>query len=219
MVKGANNRKVFLSILVSKIRAAQTAGILRVAINGVDGSGKTRLADELAALLVAKGANIIRASIDGFHNPRALRYAKGKNSPEGFYRDSFDYEAFQTQLLKPLSEGGSHFYKTAIFDHISDSKIETPPILAVPPAILLVDGIFLFTDELKNYFDLKIFLDLPFEISYARMAARDASSPNPNALENKRYLQGQKLYFAECNPQQQADILIDYSDLNRPIIS
>lgn len=213
-----SERKVFLATLVDRILAAQNDGVLRVAINGVDGSGKTRLADELTPLLLAKNAHVIRASIDGFHNPRAVRYAKGKNSPEGFYRDSFDFDAFQNLLLKPLGQEGTHLYKSAAFNHVTDVTVEMDYIKAETPTILLVDGIFLFHPKLRGYFDLKIFLDVPFETSYARMAVRDGSPIDPNAPENKRYLDGQKLYFAECEPQQLADILIDYADLARPLI-
>jgi len=49
------------------------------------------LADVLAAPLARLGRPVIRASIDGFHNPGAIRYARGKFSPEGYYFDSFDY--------------------------------------------------------------------------------------------------------------------------------
>lgn len=213
-----SERDVFLAALLDRILAAQTDGILRVAINGVDGSGKTRLADELTPLLQAKSSNVIRASIDGFHNPRAVRYAKGKTSSEGFYRDSFNVLAFEELLLKPLSHGGNLCYKNTCFDHVTDSNVEMDFIKAETPAILLVDGIFLFQPKLRGYFDLKIFLDVPFETSYARMAVRDGSPIDPNAPENKRYLDGQKLYIEECKPQQQADILIDYSDLARPVI-
>lgn len=218
MVKQGNQRDEFLAQLTDKILAAQNDKILRVAINGVDGSGKTRLADEIALLLMAQGAHVIRASIDGFHNPRIMRYAKGRNSPEGFYHDSFNISQFKSALLDPLSPNGNLAYRTVTFDHVTDNPIDMPVQKAQTSAILLVDGIFLFTNELKGYFDLKIFLDVPFEVSYARMAVRDGTPPNPNAAENMRYLDGQKLYFAQCNPQQQADILIDYSDLESPVI-
>ena len=212
------DRDRFLAQLVGHILSAQSGGILRVAINGVDGGGKTRLADELALLLKAKGANVIRASIDGFHNPRKVRYARGKTSPQGFYEDSFNFELFQDLLLKPLSHGDDLSFKHAAFDHVTDQKVEMPFTQAKPPAILLVDGIFLFHEKLRDYFDLKIYLDVPFEISCARMAKRDGSPTDPNAAENKRYVDGQKLYISACTPRQQADILIDYSDFSRPHI-
>ena len=57
-----------------------------VGIDGVDGAGKTTLADDLAQRLALEGRQLIRASIDDFHRPRELRYRRGRDSPEGFYQ-------------------------------------------------------------------------------------------------------------------------------------
>lgn len=56
---------------------------VRVAIDGPDAAGKTMLADA--------GRQIVRASIDGFHRPRAERYRQGPLSPAGYYEDSLDH--------------------------------------------------------------------------------------------------------------------------------
>ena len=81
---------------------------IRVAIDGVDAAGKTTLADELAGPIRTRGRAVIRASVDGFHNPRHFRYRLGADSPEGYYRDSFDYETLKAVLLDPLgARGGS----------------------------------------------------------------------------------------------------------------
>ena len=75
---------------------------LRIALDGRDGAGKTRLADELIQPLRSRGREVIRASVDGFHNPRALRYLRGRYSPEGYFRDSFNYDALREFILEPL---------------------------------------------------------------------------------------------------------------------
>ena len=76
-----------------------------VAIDGFDGAGKTVLAQELVALVLARGARpAINVSIDGFHHPRAQRYATGRG-PESFYRASYDYEAFRRCVVTPLRTG------------------------------------------------------------------------------------------------------------------
>ena len=60
-------------ILVSRPHSSP----LRVAIDGIDAAGKTTLADKLAPLIEAQGRPVIRASIDGFHRLRSLRYRPG----------------------------------------------------------------------------------------------------------------------------------------------
>ncbi|HEY9010107.1 MAG TPA: uridine kinase, partial [Devosia sp.] len=163
----------FLAALADRIVERHIQSILRVGVDGVDGAGKTSLADKLAAVLEARGKHVIRASIDGFHNPRSVRYAKGKDSPEGFYRDSFDLAAFRRELLDPLGPGGSGRHRRVHFDHRTDSAVASPIEHADRSAVLLVDGIFLHRPELRSCWDLSIFLDVPFAESYRRMAVRD----------------------------------------------
>ncbi len=93
-----SGRGAVLDELAAVICEIQLTHPVRVAINGVDGAGKTRFADELFAPCLKSGREIIRASIDGFHNPRSIRYARGKLSPEGYFRDSFDNDALINSL-------------------------------------------------------------------------------------------------------------------------
>ncbi|MGH3012932.1 MAG: hypothetical protein ACRDMY_14000 [Gaiellaceae bacterium] len=85
---------------------------VRVAVDGVGAAGKTTLADELRPLLERRGRPVLRATIDGFHRPCSERHRRGPTSPEGYYRDSFDYEALRRELLEPLGPGGSRLYRT-----------------------------------------------------------------------------------------------------------
>lgn len=88
--------------------AAQIAplqGRVIVAIDGIDGSGKTTFADELAPVLARRGRPVVRASVDGFHNSKAVRYQRGKCDPEGFFLDSYNYEALKRFLLDPFRQG------------------------------------------------------------------------------------------------------------------
>jgi uridine kinase len=39
------------------------------------------------------------------------------------------------------------------------------------------------------------------------------------AVENRRYVEGQRLYLRECNPEAIASIVVDNSDLARPVIT
>jgi hypothetical protein len=78
-----NKRRALIAVIAARIAALSPGTFLRIAIDGVDGAGKTTFADELAFALLKSGRPIIRASTDDFHNPRAARYRRGKRSPEG----------------------------------------------------------------------------------------------------------------------------------------
>ncbi|MEO8685725.1 MAG: uridine kinase, partial [Devosia sp.] len=76
--------------------------------------------------------------IDGFHNPKAVRHAKGRASPEGFYRDSFNVDLFRTALLDPLAPGGDRHYRAAAYDHRTDSAVNASVQVAPTNAVLIV---------------------------------------------------------------------------------
>lgn len=192
--------------------------IVRFAIDGVDGAGKTSFANELADVLCDFGRPVIRASVDSFHNPRAVRYARGRQSPIGFYEDSYNYALLKRYLLDPLSPGGSGRYCIAAFDHVTDSAVPLVGRTALPNSILLLDGIFLHRPELRAYWDASIFLRVDFTMSAARSAGRDGTSPDPSAESNRRYVEGQRIYLSECAPEKHATMVIDNNDLAAPFV-
>lgn len=192
---------------------------IRVAVDGVDGAGKSVFADHLAIQLKAAGRPVIRASVDAFHRPRADRYRRGKTSPVGYWLDSFDYTQLRGALLDPLSPGGSRRYRTAVHDLVTDGRLEEPWRTADPGAVLVLDGVFLHRDELCRYWDFSIFLDVPFSETAQRMASRDGTNPDPEHPSMARYVQGQRLYLTSCTPAHRAHVVIDNSDWNHPVIT
>jgi uridine kinase len=196
---------------------------LRVAIDGVDAAGKTRLADGLVPFIEACNRSVIRASVDGFHNPRALRYRLGAASPEGYYRDSFDHTAILRELLIPLGPGGNRRYRRSVFDYREDAPTQEPEQEAPLNAVLLFDGVFLLRPELIQSWDFSIFLEVDFSVSVPRAVQRDiltsGGEANPRRLQYEcRYVPGQQLYFAEAHPRENASIIVDNNDFQNPII-
>jgi len=190
----------------------------RVAIDGTDGAGKTCFAAELAYELMRRGRAVIRASVDDFHHPRAVRYRRGRDSPEGFFMDSYDYDALERELLDPFGPAGRGRFRRAIHDVESDEAIEDNDEIVPPGAILLLEGIFLHRDELYRYWDASIYLDVPAAVSIPRGARRGFGSPDPDDPHNRRYIEGQRLYRERCDPASRASIVIDNARLDEPRI-
>jgi uridine kinase len=213
-----SQRQRVLQHVADRILALPSDHVVMAGIDGVDGAGKTTFADELAVVLRSAHRAIIRAGTDGFHNPRAVRYRRGRGSPEGYFEDSYDYAGLEAALLHPLSPGGSGRYRTAIFDHRTDAAAVTPVLQASPDAILVFDGIFLHRPELREHWDFSVYLKTDFAVSVARCAERDGASPNPADATNHRYVEGQRLYLRSCSPWARASLVIDNNDLAAPIL-
>lgn len=189
---------------------------VRVAVDGPDGAGKTRFADDLATAVREAGRPVVRVSVDGFHHPRALRYRRGRDSPEGFWLDSYDYDRFRADVLDAFGHNGSRRYRPAAHDVATDTALTLDARVAEPSSVLVVDGIFLQRAELADAWDLSIFLDVPFTETARRMAVRDGTSPDLTDPRTRRYVSGQRLYFTACDPHRRADVLDDNTDFDSP---
>ncbi len=214
------SRCEFIAGLVARILAIEGTHPLRVGIDGVDAAGKTTLADELAPGIEAAGRQAIRASIDRFHNPASVRYQRGRESPEGYYRDSFDHEALFECLLRPLGPGGTRRFRREAFDHRTDSSVDAPIEIGEPDAVLLFDGIFLHRPELLPHWDFSVFLDVDFSITVPRAERRDRTSPADEVrrLYAARYVPAQRLYLASERPATRASLVVDNTDPENPVV-
>lgn len=194
----------------------------RVAIDGVDGVGKTTLADELVQPIQRTGRGVIRASIDGFHNPREVRHRRGVTSAEGYFLDSFDYPVLISELLGPLGPGGSRRFRSAVFDYRTDSVVEMPLRTANADDVLLFDGVFLHRSELRQHWDLKVWVQAPLEVAVERAIKRDARSGLDTAAIRARYegryLPGQRMYMHACRPAELADVVFVNTEPSRPTL-
>jgi len=213
-----SQRADLLTAIARMATALAPDRMVRVAIDGVDGAGKTTFANELAEVVGGLGRPVIRASVDGFHNPRVVRYAQGKQSAIGFFENSYNYALLKQYLLNPLSPGGDRRYCVAAFNHVTDLPVPLVEQEALPTSILLFDGIFLHRPELRSCWDASIFLRANFDVSIARYAARDGISPNPLAESNYRYVEGQRIYLNRCSPEAYATMVIDNNDLTAPFV-
>ena len=206
--------------LVGLIEGVDVAHPTRVAIDGADAVGKTTLADELSMAFGEAGNEAIRASVDGFHRPRAKRYERGPDSPAGYYLDSFDYDALRSLLLEPLGPGGSRSYRPAAFNLDTDSPLDLEPRTAGHRAVLLFDGVFLLRPELRDVWDVRILVRADSDETLRRAVKRDAvrfgSAAEVERRYRVRYIPGQSLYFEQARPDLAADAVVLNDDPAAP---
>ena len=187
----------------------------RVAVDGRTASGKTTFADELACAISNVGKNVIRASIDGFHRPSAIRHRQGRLSPDGYYEDARDLDAIRDLLLEPLGPGGNRLYVRQTYDLERDQPVDPEVQRAPEDAVLIVDGTFLQRPELQSAWDYVIFLDVPEDEARHCGVSRDCVSLGGHAGASKLYLRRYgpafTRYELECSPAGRANAVIDNS--------
>lgn len=195
---------------------------VRVGIDGITASGKSTFARDLALVLQAKGCAVISTSLDGFHHPRVKRYGRGRNSAEGYYYDAYNYSAVIENLLAPLGPSGNFNYKTQVFDVRNDVAVEIDFSRASPDSILIVDGSFALRNELRDYWDFKIYIKVDFATAEERASVRDAdlfqSADLARSVTRNRYHEAHRIHIEISRPADLANLVICNKDPLNPKI-
>lgn len=182
-------RVLTLRDIRARVLAGSPVGRIVVAVDG--GGGTAGFADDLAEVFREVGMDAFRASIGDFHRPRAARTRFGPETPEGYYRDSFDYGTLRRVLLDPFRLAGSTGFQTAAFDEKRDVPLESRWETAGPDAVLVLDGEFLLRPELRAEWNTSILL---------------VNTPE------------RALYEADARPGEWASIRVDDGDPAAPVI-
>jgi uridine kinase len=147
--------------------------VTRIAVDGMDCAGKTTFADALGKLLQAG-----RLSVDEFLRPVEERHGRGSDSPEGYYRDSFDNAAFRAAVMsapEPLVADGVFLQRPELAD----------------------------LWDLRIWLDISF--EAALERAIVRDAGR---FDDVRGRYERRYFPGQRLYLAEVDPRSRADIVV-----------
>ena len=221
MARWAPERRDTLAAIVATLQGNYPRGRVMVAVDGLTAAGKSTFADDLATSwraavsdpAGARETSVLRASVDDFLKPRAARYARGRDSAEGRYHDSYDYSLLRRVLIEPFRMGGSAGFQLRGFDREADRPFQSEWTTAGPDAILIIDGSFLNRPELRGVWNAVIWLEADAAVRDARIAERDGIAPDgPSA---GRYRGAGDLY-EETKPRETATFIVDNSDPDHP---
>lgn len=175
---------------VSREEVLRVAGTLKpsgrktvlVAVDGYGGSGKTTLAEWLASRLGGT-----RVCSDDFARPRVL---------------GWEWQRFDEQVLSPLLADERARYQR--YDWDEDRLAEWHEI--APGGFLIAEGVSISRTEFGDPWDLKVWVECPYELRLARGVERDGEAMRETWVgvwmpEEDRYVRGQR-------PHERADYIV-----------
>lgn len=187
-------------------------------ITGKDASGKTQLAQQLYQQLQSTGITTHLIHVDDFHRPRAERYHGQRPESEKYRYQSIDFEQLRTEVLLPLRHTGQLRRRLQLLDIPTDEYTLTRNYDIAAHDIVLVEGVFLLGEELRELFDDLICLTVSEAELLRRGVSRDADLLGDDATRRfqEKYLPAQRQLFEQFPPEQYATILIDNEDYCHP---
>ena len=203
-----NTVKKLSEIVLAKYHSHREQDRFTVAISGIDASGKGFVSNLLQKELESQNLKIANINIDPWQNPLPVRLQK-ENPVENFYENVFRWDDFFTQLITPLKTGGSIYLETTLIRTDADEYYPyTYEMSGID--VLLIEGIFLFKKALRNYYDLKIWIDCSFETGLGRATARNIENLSEEKLVNDYntyYYPSQRHHLQFDEPRKFCDII------------
>lgn len=189
--------------------------VVRVGINGIEGTGKTIFCKKLTEYLNNNGQKAIQVTIDGYHNSKEIRYKQGRDSAKGYYEDAYNETAFVENILKS-SQKEQPFYIEQIHDLETDEQINPIRKELTDKHIILTDGAYIFKKIYREHWDLKLYLQTDFNTALKRGIQRDlvllGGLKSTKEKYDNRYHKASKMYIEENKPTEFADIIIDNTE-------
>lgn len=171
--------------LIKKIIDSKKHNTFLIAIDGRGGSGKSTLAEMLKKKL--RDATMLH--LDDINYPI----------------NEIDREKIQKQILEPLIR--NKLAKYQIYDYKNKKLGDWVEIN--PGGIVIIEGVSIFHNDLRSYFDFKIWVECPAEIGFKRGVVRELELTGKDTTKNwLRFMPEEEKYIQAQKPQEQADFTI-----------
>ena len=187
-----------------------------ITVDGIDGSGKSTLARRLSAAL---GPSAVLLGVDEFRRPVDWG-AGGRSELQVYYEDRYDLAALDA-CLRAFRAGGAGC-RLPVFDSKTEQLSGEREVDFAGKRWAVVEGVFVARVPAVSD-ALTIFVDLPRALADERIQRRDEAAGRAPAEVRRRidqrYFPANDRYLAECDPRTRAHVVVDTSDLQRPVVT
>ncbi|MCY4372759.1 MAG: hypothetical protein OXC31_03230 [Spirochaetaceae bacterium] len=173
-------------------------GTTLVGIDGPGGAGKS----VLSASIARKDSCISVVPIDDFYVPRDNRVG-GRDAVLTPWKN-MEVSRLLREVLQPLTAGDEASYRR--YDWGTDALAERRGVPA--DGIVLVEGVYALLPPLKDYYQLRVWIDCPRELRLARGLARDGQ--DALAQWRDQWMPAEDRYASIQRPKDGADLVLGW---------
>jgi len=212
------------SAVDSRANTGSTApGVSRrrlLGVDGVDGSGKSFLAERLGATLGQVGLPTVLLRVDDFRRPIDWRQA-GRSEAEVYYDDYYDLALLDACASRFLA--GADAVEIPAFDSRVERHVGTRTVEFGAASVAVVEGVFALRSQAVRANAAVVYLRTTLPEARRRILVRDtARGRTAEDVMHRiaaRYFPAHERYVRECDPVGSAAALIDHETLGAPTVA
>lgn len=187
-----------------------------IAIDGIDGSGKSTFARRLLASLDAESTSSVIVSVDDFRRPIDWSSVEGCEA-EAYWERYYDLELAESSLRAFLA--GTPGVTIPRYDVMSERIDGTRDLVFEGATVAIVEGVFPLRIPAVDA-GLLVYLETSESEARRRIIERDrAKQRTREAIEARidlRYIPSQARYRIAFTPRERADVVIDNQNPDLP---
>jgi uridine kinase len=181
-----------------------------IGIDGLGGSGKSTLVNSLKSQLQSEDYYCSVLHLDDFIHPKNIRYDMSREEWDCYYNVQWRYDYLVKEILSPIKNGEIVDKHIEIYNRDEDGYINQN-IYIPNGSVLILEGVFLQRKELKGYLDFTVYLDVPQEVRFHRILARDVYIGGFEDIKckyEKRYFPAEDRYVLDYSPIENANFVL-----------
>jgi uridine kinase len=184
-------------------------GALLVGVSGIDGSGKGYVTGAIASRLEQSGVRAVVLNVDGWLNLPEVRFSRERPA-ERFYEKALRLDEMFEKLVLPLKQKRSVRLAADFTEETATSY--RPHVYEYDDVdVIVLEGIYLFKREYREYFDLRLWIDCSFETALGRAIARAQEGLPPEETVSAYrtiYFPAQEIHFERDDPRGAAHLVL-----------
>ena len=174
---------------------------IMIGIDGRGGSGKSTFARAVAEAV----ADVTVVDFDDFYRPSVER-SHGRETGDRELGGDFDWRRLRKEVLKPLAVDQPARYRR--YDWNLD-RLRDDVHVVDPGGVVVVEGSYSTRPELRDFYDVTVWVDAPQPIRLRRGVERDGEDARDRWLNE--WMPEEDRYIAAVQPAAHADVIIDGS--------
>lgn len=181
-----------------------------VGVSGIDGSGKGHWSARLRTALLAKGLRSEVVSVDMWLALPSRRFDASRPA-WNFYEHGIRFDAMLNDVVRPLGSTRSLRRTIDAADATMTEQYNHHTLILDDLDVLIVEGIFLFKRQLRDEFDVRIWIDCTFETALERALRRGQEGlPEREVIRDYHtvYFPAQQLHAELDDPTACADLVV-----------
>jgi len=186
--------------IIEEIQSLDAKKPIIIAIDGPIGSGKSALAKNIAKRF--EDSEII--SCDSFFDRK---------------NNTWNKEKFLSEVLKPVSEGQESSYQKQVWN-FEKKEFQELELKIASPEVVILEGLSLLQEDLSDYYDYTIWIDMDIDLASKRASKRDVEEKGLTSQEVNEdlgiRLPIQEKYIEDQSPFELADFIFETTELEKP---